>query len=178
MILEASAVEKWYLRGKGESNRFFAVRKTDLTLVSGKVTVLTGRSGSGKTTLMNMMAGLLTPDSGKVILDGQDLYAMKDDALSRLRNQLKSLFIFTRPTCFYTPFQFRGRAKLPGSMKSGDDFQDLFPSISCSPSTGPNTLFGLPRRSSGLPSCPGALLLPRAPGGSYTDRKIPNRQRE
>ncbi len=88
MILKASAVEKWYLRGKGESNRFFAVRKTDLTLVSGKVTVLTGRSGSGKTTLMNMMAGLLTPDSGKVILDGQDLYAMKDDALSRLRNQL------------------------------------------------------------------------------------------
>ena len=88
MNLEASAVEKWFLRGKGGSNRFFAVRKTSLTLESGKVCVLTGRSGSGKTTLMNMMAGLLTPDGGKVILDGQDLYAMKDDALSRLRNRM------------------------------------------------------------------------------------------
>ena len=88
MILNASSVEKWYLRRKGESNRFFAVRKTDLTLESGKVTVLTGRSGSGKTTLMNMMAGLLTPDSGKVTLDGQDLYTMKDDALSKLRNRM------------------------------------------------------------------------------------------
>ena len=88
MNLKASAVEKWFLRGKGGSNRFFAVRKTSLTLESGKVCVLTGRSGSGKTTLMNMMAGLLTPDGGKVILDGQDLYAMKDDALSRLRNRM------------------------------------------------------------------------------------------
>ena len=88
MRLEASAVEKWYLRGKGESNRFFAVTKTDLTLEPGEVTVLTGRSGSGKTTLMNIMAGMLTPDSGKVILEGQDLYALKDDVLSRLRNRL------------------------------------------------------------------------------------------
>ncbi len=88
MKLEASAVEKWYLRGNGESNRFFAVTKTDLALEPGEVTVLTGRSGSGKTTLMNIMAGLLTPDGGRVMLDGQDLYAMKDDELSRLRNRL------------------------------------------------------------------------------------------
>ena len=87
MLLEASAVEKWYLRGKGFSNRFFAVNSTDLILESGKVTVLTGRSGSGKTTLMNMMAGLLTPDGGKVLLDGKDLYAMDDNTLSRLRNR-------------------------------------------------------------------------------------------
>ena len=52
MILEACSVEKWYLRGKGDSNRFFAVKSTDLKMESGKVTVLTGRSGSGKTTLM------------------------------------------------------------------------------------------------------------------------------
>ena len=73
MILEARDVEKWYLRGKGDSNRFYAVRRADLVLEPGKVTVLTGRSGSGKTTLMNMMAGLLTPDTGEVRLDQQDL---------------------------------------------------------------------------------------------------------
>ena len=87
MILEAIDVEKWYLRGKGDSNRFFAVRSTDLVLEPGKVVVLTGRSGSGKTTLMNMMAGLLTPDRGMVRVDEQDLYAMQDDSLSKLRNR-------------------------------------------------------------------------------------------
>ena len=64
MRLEAAAVEKWFFRGKGDRNRFYAVQKTDLALASGKVTVLTGRSGSGKTTLMHMMAGLLVPDGG------------------------------------------------------------------------------------------------------------------
>ena len=86
MILEACSVEKWYLRGKGDSNRFFAVKSTDLKMAPGKVTVLTGRSGSGKTTLMNMMAGLLTPDGGKILLDGKDLYALNDVFLSQLRN--------------------------------------------------------------------------------------------
>ena len=87
MRLEAHSVEKWYLRGKGESNRFFAVKNTDLILESGKVTVLTGRSGSGKTTLMNILSGLLAPDGGKVMLDGRDLYGLNDDQLSKLRNR-------------------------------------------------------------------------------------------
>lgn len=87
MILEANTVSKWYLRGKGDSNRFFAVRDVSLNLEAGRVIVLTGRSGSGKTTLMNMMAGLLTPDEGEVLLDGQDLYAQDDDTLSKLRNR-------------------------------------------------------------------------------------------
>ena len=52
MRLEAAAVEKWFFRGKGDRNRFYAVQKTDLALASGRVTVLTGRSGSGKTTLI------------------------------------------------------------------------------------------------------------------------------
>ena len=87
MILEACSVEKWYLRGKGDSNRFYAVKSTDLMMEPGKVTVLTGRSGSGKTTLMNMMAGLLTPDGGEIRLDGKDLYALDDVSLSQLRNR-------------------------------------------------------------------------------------------
>ena len=44
ILAKASAVEKWFLRGNGESNRFFAVTKTDLALEPGEVTVLTGRT--------------------------------------------------------------------------------------------------------------------------------------
>ena len=86
MILEAKQIEKWFFRKRGDSNRFFAVEKTDLTLTPGTVTVLTGRSGSGKTTLLHMAAGLLTPDGGTVSVDGKDLYAMDDGVLSRFRN--------------------------------------------------------------------------------------------
>ena len=87
MKIEASRIEKWFFRGKGNSNRFFAVEQTDFVLEPGKVTVVTGRSGSGKTTLMNMLAGLLVPSGGTVLADGKDLYALGDEALSRLRNE-------------------------------------------------------------------------------------------
>ena len=87
MRIEANGIEKWYFRSGKDSNRFYAVRQTDLVLQPGKVTVLTGRSGSGKTTLMNIMAGLLKPDGGRILADGQDLYQMKDAALSGFRNQ-------------------------------------------------------------------------------------------
>ena len=87
MKLEAAGIEKWYFRGRKDSNRFFAVRPSDLVLESGQMAVLTGRSGSGKTTLMHMMAGLLTPDGGKVFAGGMDLYGMKDSELSAFRNR-------------------------------------------------------------------------------------------
>jgi len=87
MKIEANRIEKWFFRGKGSSNRFFAVEQTDFVLEPGKVTVVTGRSGTGKTTLLNMLAGLLVPSGGTVLADGEDLYALGDEALSRLRNE-------------------------------------------------------------------------------------------
>ena len=87
MTLSAENLSRRYMRKTGQSNHFFAVRNVSLTLCPGEVTVLMGRSGSGKTTLLHMLSGLLTPTEGRVLLDGQDLYAMNDAALSRLRNQ-------------------------------------------------------------------------------------------
>lgn len=89
MKLTAEHITKEYLRENRAdgSNRFFAVQDTTLTLESGTMTVLMGRSGSGKSTLLNMLAGLSVPSSGTVKLDGTDLYAMPDQALSRLRNE-------------------------------------------------------------------------------------------
>ncbi len=87
MELCAEKIAKWYNRKTGESNRFFAVRETGFTAVSGTLTVLTGRSGSGKTTLLHMLGGLLKPDQGTVKLDAADLYAMKDAELSKFRNE-------------------------------------------------------------------------------------------
>lgn len=85
MELKALGVSKRYLRAVGGANYFEAVKNTDITLAGGSVSVLMGRSGSGKTTLLTMLAGLLTPSTGQVLLDGQDIYALGDRQLSKLR---------------------------------------------------------------------------------------------
>ena len=87
MKIRAEKISKEYMRNGHGSNTFFAVQETDFMLNEGTLTVLTGRSGSGKSTLLNMLCGLSAPTSGKVMLDETDLYALPDNALSKLRNQ-------------------------------------------------------------------------------------------
>ena len=85
MELRAEGISRRYFRKHGEANYFEAVKPVSLTLEGGCLTVLNGKSGSGKTTLLNMLAGLLNPSDGRVLLDGTDLYALEDAELSRLR---------------------------------------------------------------------------------------------
>lgn len=87
VLLEAKGVRKQFFRkGRTSARNFDAVAGVDLQLARGQLVELTGRSGSGKSTLLNMMAGLLEPTEGQVLFDGQDLYALDDERLSRLRN--------------------------------------------------------------------------------------------
>ena len=86
-MLRAENLSKRYFRKTGGANHFFAVKGASLALNPGEVTLLAGRSGSGKTTLLNMLAGLLTPDEGKVWLDDIDLYDMDDASFSKLRGE-------------------------------------------------------------------------------------------
>ncbi len=87
MKLIAQNVKKDFLRASKSSNYFTAVQPLDFELSSGEMVEITGRSGSGKSTLLNMLAGMLTPTDGKVLLDDADLYALDEKALSRLRNE-------------------------------------------------------------------------------------------
>ena len=85
MTITANAVTKEFIRqGKG-TNRFVAVRPTDIVIEQGRLTLLTGRSGSGKSTLLNMLAGLLIPTSGKVLCDDSNIYTLDDEKLSAFR---------------------------------------------------------------------------------------------
>lgn len=86
MSLIAKAVQKDFPRAGKSSNFFTAVHTLDFELKDGKMVEITGRSGSGKSTLLNMLAGMLKPTSGQVLLDGTDLYELNDDARSRVRN--------------------------------------------------------------------------------------------
>lgn len=53
----------------------------------GQLTGLTGASGCGKTTLLNILTGMLKPDSGSVLIDGTDLQTLRSKELSALRSQ-------------------------------------------------------------------------------------------
>ncbi|MCL3860292.1 ABC transporter ATP-binding protein [Actinotalea sp. K2] len=80
----ASARDLVKIYGKGET----AVRALDGISVDfgrGDLTAIMGPSGSGKSTLMHCMAGLDTPTSGTVVVDGDDVGRMKQSQLTRLR---------------------------------------------------------------------------------------------
>src|ERR1700720_1636582 len=59
----------------------------ELELKPGEYLAVMGESGVGKTTLPNLLAGLDRPDSGRVLLDGVDLSALDDDAITLLRRR-------------------------------------------------------------------------------------------
>ena len=87
MIIEATGLTKEFARARGGKRLFTAVHPLDIGLEERQLTLVSGHSGSGKSTLANMLAGILTPTAGHVRLDGTDLYSLRDEELSRLRNE-------------------------------------------------------------------------------------------
>lgn len=83
MLLEIKGLRKEYKRGE---ETVPAVDGVDLSICRGDFVSIIGRSGSGKSTLLNMIAGLLTPTSGSITLEGTDIHALKDKEISELRN--------------------------------------------------------------------------------------------
>jgi osmoprotectant transport system ATP-binding protein len=72
------------LRGVGKTyNQGVALRPTSLQLETGQVTALIGPSGCGKSTLLRLVAGLITPSSGEVLIDGQQMDANSAQTLRR-----------------------------------------------------------------------------------------------
>ncbi|MCI9604767.1 MAG: ATP-binding cassette domain-containing protein, partial [Ruminococcus sp.] len=89
-ILETIDLVKYY--GDGDS-QIKAIDHTSITVSHGEFVAVVGRSGSGKSTLLHMLGGLDRPDSGQVIISGQDLFSLKDEQLAVFRRR-KIGFIF------------------------------------------------------------------------------------
>lgn len=90
IILQLQNLVKYY--GSGE-NLVRAVDHTNLQIERGKFTAIVGRSGSGKSTLLHLIGGLDRPDEGHVIIDGKDIFSLKDNELAQFRRR-KIGFIF------------------------------------------------------------------------------------
>lgn len=72
--------------GKGE-NQVTALDNVSLTIEKGGFTAIIGSSGSGKSTLLHMIGGVDVPSSGKVYLEGQDVYAQSNEKLAIFRRR-------------------------------------------------------------------------------------------
>ena len=82
VALQAVALIKWF--GDGEA-KTFAVRDVSFEAYFGEVLYIVGPSGSGKTTLLSIISGILRPNAGQVMVEGQDLWSLSDDAIANFR---------------------------------------------------------------------------------------------
>jgi putative ABC transport system ATP-binding protein len=89
-ILVASGIGKIVRSGSGE---LVILRDIDLAVTSGEALAVVGASGSGKSTLLALLAGLDTPTSGSVVLDGLDIFTLDEDRRAELRGRMLG-FVF------------------------------------------------------------------------------------
>ena len=89
-ILETKGLRKVYGSGDTEVR---ALDGVDLTVEKGEFVAVVGTSGSGKSTLLHMLGGLDRPTGGTVTVDGKELSAMRDEALTIFRRR-KIGFVF------------------------------------------------------------------------------------
>lgn len=91
VILSAKDVKKSYKITKNTS--LPVLKGIDLEIYDGEIVAIVGKSGTGKSTLLHILGTLDKPDSGEVLFEGNDVFAMKERQISEFRN--KSLgFIF------------------------------------------------------------------------------------
>lgn len=83
-LLEVKSISKTY--GGGEA-AVHALKDVSFSVPKGEFVAVVGESGSGKSTLLNMIGALDNPTSGKVFIDGKDVFAMKGDNLTIFRRR-------------------------------------------------------------------------------------------
>ena len=90
IVLQTRGLKKVY--GTGEA-RVRALDGVDLEVEQGEFVAVVGTSGSGKSTLLHMLGGLDRPTAGTVMVDGRDIFALSDEALTVFRRR-KIGFVF------------------------------------------------------------------------------------
>lgn len=83
-MIEIKELCKEYILGK---NKVSVLNSFNLNIEDGEFVGIIGRSGSGKSTLSNIIAGLLKPTSGEIIVDGVSIWNLNDREISRYRNK-------------------------------------------------------------------------------------------
>jgi putative ABC transport system ATP-binding protein len=97
-ILQAENLEKTYRVGRVDVH---ALRGVSLEVQEGEFVAIMGPSGCGKSTMLHLLGGLLTPTSGRIVIDDEDLTAASDAKRTDIRRR-KIGFVFQRFNLFPT----------------------------------------------------------------------------
>ena len=114
-ILQTENLRKTYKVGKVETE---ALRGVSLEIKEGEFVAIMGQSGCGKSTLLHLLGGLLSPTSGKIIIDGEDLSKVSDAQRTDIRRR-KIGFVFQRFNLFPT-LTADGNLRLAERIHSGN----------------------------------------------------------
>ena len=123
-ILQTMGLYKTY--NAGTPAQVEALKPTDLEIRQGLFTGIIGRSGSGKSTLLHLLGALDRPTGGKVILGGEDVFALNDKSLARLRRQrvgfvfqaFNLLLEYTARENILLPLHLDGKDPAPGRLEA------------------------------------------------------------
>ncbi|MGI8467714.1 MAG: ABC transporter ATP-binding protein [Pyrinomonadaceae bacterium] len=115
MILKTENLVKNYKLGKTEVP---VLRGISLGVEEGEFVAIMGPSGCGKSTLLHLLGGLLSPTSGKILIDGEDLARVSDAARTDIRRR-KIGFVFQRFNLFPT-LTAEGNLKLAERIHTGN----------------------------------------------------------
>ena len=115
MILKTEDLTKSYKVGKVDVP---ALRGVSISIEEGEFVAIMGPSGCGKSTLLHLMGGLLSPTSGSIIIDGEDLSKVSDSTRTDIRRR-KIGFVFQRFNLFPT-LTAEGNLKLAEKIHTKD----------------------------------------------------------
>lgn len=90
MILYAKNIRKVYKQARTELE---VLKGVDVSIDQGEVVAIVGPSGAGKSTLLHILGGLDVPTEGEVMLDGENIYRLRDKLRAKVRNE-KIGFVF------------------------------------------------------------------------------------
>lgn len=101
-MIEVSGLTKTY--GK-KQNKFTALDDVSFTIPTGASVAILGKSGSGKSTLMHAMSGLDRPEQGEVLIDGENILALKQKQVDKFRASkmsfvFQSFFVQANESCY------------------------------------------------------------------------------
>lgn len=101
-----------------KDNLFLALKDVSFEIPDGSTLAIIGKSGSGKSTLMHIMSGLDHPSGGSVVIDDQELHAMKSRAMDNFRAKqmsfiFQSFFVEANQTCYQNVMLPLEIAKVP-----------------------------------------------------------------
>ena len=85
--MEIVKVENLVKKYGKDENEVIAVNNVSFTVEKGEFVAIVGSSGSGKSTLLHLIGGVDRPTSGKVFINGKDIYSLKDDELAIFRRR-------------------------------------------------------------------------------------------